>query len=163
MNDFLTVGYIFAVKGLKGEVKIRPLTSKKRFFEGNVLKINPPLEEYVDLTIEKVFISGENYVVKFKEIQTVEEANKTKNHYLEVKKSSLPENTYYSDDLIGLDVYDEKNSKLGKIIEVSSSKAHDILKVKGERIFFLPVTKEFIKKVDIKKGKITIKPIEGII
>lgn len=163
MQDNLAVGYIYAVKGLNGEVKVKPLSSFDRFYKGSKLQINPPLVDRDYLTVEKSIKTKDHFNVKFVDINNSEEANKIKKHYLETSKVPLPEGTFYSDDLIDLNVLSNEKKVLGKVSAIKESKAHDILVVKGKKTFFVPVTKEFIKEIDIDNKVIIINPIEGLI
>lgn len=162
MMEYVAVGYIFSAKGLKGEVKIKPLTKRQRFIKDSVLKISPPVEKFDKLTVEKAYLVKNNFIVKFKEINNFEETEIIKNHYLEVEKTPLPEGMYYTDELIGLNVISADGNILGSVTEIHESKAHDILSVKGNANLEIPVISKYIKKIDIENKRIVVKETEGL-
>ena len=94
--------------------------------------------------------------------------NKYRNFYLKTEKESqedLGEDTYYIVDLIGLDVYSDKNEYLGKIEDVFPTGSNDVYVVKdnlGKQIL-IPAIAEVVKKVDLKNKKMVIKIIPGLI
>lgn len=163
MNELVTIGYIFNTKGLNGEVRVKPLTSKNRFKEGEILFLNPPIERLNKLSVEKAYPHKDNFVVKFNEITNINKAELLKEHYLQAPQEELLEGEFYLDDLFNMSVFDENNQKIGEVTEILENKAHEILHVKGAKEALIPLTKEFIKNIDFKKKRIDIKAIEGLI
>ena len=124
MNKYLELGQIVNVKGLKGEVKVNSFTDDNTKFERipNVfLKQKGNLKEY---SIEKVGYSKNQVIIKFKGVNTVEEAETLRNAYIVVDREifgELPEGVYYIADLLGLDVYTEDGTLLGKVDDIFST------------------------------------------
>ena len=120
MNKYLELGQIVNVKGLKGEVKVNSFTDDNTKFERIpkvFLKRKNDLTEY---EIESVGYHKNQVIIKFKNVNTVEEAETLRNSYIVVDREifgELPEGVYYIADLIGLDVYTESNEYLGKVDE----------------------------------------------
>ena len=167
MNKYLELGQIVNVKGLKGEVKVNSFTDDNTKFERipNVfLKQKGNLKEY---SIEKVGYSKNQVILKFKGVDTVEEAEKIRNSYIVVDREifgELPEGVYYIADLLGLDVYTEDGTLLGKVDDIFSTGANDVYVVKDElgKQRLLPGIDEVIKHIDIESGKIIVNLIEGL-
>ncbi len=167
MNKYLELGQIVNVKGLKGEVKVNPFTEDATKFERIpkvFIKYKETLKEY---EIEKISYSKNQVVIKFKSIDTVEEAEKLRNSYIVVDREifgELPEGVYYIADLIGLDVYTDSNEYLGKVDDIFNTGSNDIYVVKDElgKQILLPGIDEVIKNVDIESGKIIVNLIEGL-
>ena len=117
--------------------------------------------------IEKVSYTKNQVVLKFKDCNSIDEAEALRNTYLLVKKEDLgelPEGVYYLADLIGLDVYTEEDELLGKVDDIYSTGANDIYVVKNEdgKEKLLPGIDEVIKNIDIDSGKITVNLLEGL-
>ena len=161
MNKYLELGQIVNVKGLKGEVKVNSFTDDNKKFERIhkvFIKQKNDLKEY---EIEKVGYSKNQVVIKFKNINTIEEAETLRNSYIVVDREifgKLPEGTYYIADLIGLDVYTESNEHLGKVDDIFSTGSNDVYVVKNElgNEKLLPGIKEVIKKIDLEAEKIIV-------
>ena len=167
MNKYLELGQIVNVKGLKGEVKVNSFTDDNTKFERipNVfLKQKGNLKEY---SIEKVGYSKNQVILKFKGVDSVEEAEKIRNSYIVVDREifgELPEGVYYIADLLGLDVYTEDGTLLGKVDDIFSTGSNDVYVVKDElgKQKLLPGIDEVIKQIDLESGKIIVNLIEGL-
>ena len=167
MNKYLELGQIVNVKGLKGEVKVNSFTDDNTKFERIpkvFLKRKESLKEY---EIENVGYSKNQVIIKFKNVNTVEEAETLRNSYIVVDREifgELPEGVYYIADLIGLDVYTESNEYLGKVDDIFSTGSNDVYAVKDElgKQKLLPGIDEVIKQIDLESGKIIVNLIEGL-
>jgi 16S rRNA processing protein RimM len=167
MNKYLELGQIVNVKGLKGEVKVNSFTDDNTKFERMpkvFIKQKGNLKEY---EIEKVGYNKNQVIIKFKNIDTIEEAEKLRNSYIVVDRDifgDLPEGVYYIADLIGLDVFTESNEYLGKVDDIFSTGSNDVYVVKDElgKQKLLPGIDEVIKIIDIENGKIIVNLIEGL-
>jgi len=167
MNKYLELGQIVNVKGLKGEVKVNSFTDDNTKFERMpkvFIKQKGNLKEY---EIEKVGYNKNQVIIKFKNIDTIEEAEKLRNSYIVVDRDifgDLPEGVYYIADLIGLDVFTESNEYVGKVDDIFSTGSNDVYVVKDElgKQKLLPGIDEVIKIIDIENGKIIVNLIEGL-
>ena len=167
MNKYLELGQIVNVKGLKGEVKVNSFTDDNTKFERIpkvFIKQKQTLKEY---EIEKVGYHKNQVIIKFKNINTVEEAETLRNSYIVVDREifgELSEGVYYIADLIGLDVYTESNEYLGKVDDIFSTGCNDVYVVKDElgKQKLLPGIDEVIKKIDLESNKIIVNLIEGL-
>lgn len=167
MNKYLELGQIVNVKGLKGEVKVNSFTDDNTKFERIpkvFLKRKDTLTEY---EIEKVGYHKNQVIIKFKNVNTVEEAETLRNSYIVVDREifgELPEGVYYIADLIGLDVFTESNEYLGKVDDIFSTGSNDVYVVKDElgKQKLLPGIDEVIKQIDLESGKIIVNLIEGL-
>ena len=167
MNKYLELGQIVNVKGLKGEVKVNSFTDDNTKFERIpkvFLKRKESLKEY---EIENVGYSKNQVIIKFKNVNTVEEAETLRNSYIVVDREifgELPEGVYYIADLIGLDVFTESNEYLGKVDDIFSTGSNDVYVVKDElgKQKLLPGIDEVIKQIDLESGKIIVNLIEGL-
>ena len=167
MKDILEIGQIVNTRGLRGEVKVNSFSQdSKRFEKLDVIYIkeNNELKSY---KIEKVTYNKNQVILKLENINHIDYAEKLRNKYIYVKKSQLedlPEGVYYISDLIGLDVYDEKNNYLGKVDDIFSTKSNDVYVIKNELGVskLLPGTDEVIKNIDLDKKKIVVNLIKGL-
>ncbi len=76
---------------------------------------------------------------------------------LEVPRASLPptaEGEYYTFELIGLEVVEQPDRRLGKVTAVIPGVANDALEVEGRLL--LPLVEACVRSVDLAQGQITI-------
>ena len=168
MKEKLEVGQIVNTFGIKGFVKIYPYVDDISRFD-NLKKVYIKSKKIdKELPIEEVIYHKNMVLIKFKGIETVEEAEKLKNAYVEIDREDaipLEEGEYFIADLLGLDVYIDTGEKLGVLEDIYNTGSSDIYVVKNElgKQFLLPYIDEVIKKIDLENGRITVHLIEGLI
>ena len=167
-KEKLEVGQIVNTFGIKGFVKVYPYVDDISRFD-NLKKVYIKSKKIDhELPIEEVKYHKNMVLIKFKGIETVEEAEKLKNAYIEIDRADaipLEEGQYFIADLLGLDVYLDTGEKLGILEDIYNTGSSDIYVVKNElgKQFLLPYIDEVIKKIDVEEGKITVHIIEGLI
>jgi 16S rRNA processing protein RimM len=158
MKEYMTIGQIINTHGLKGELKVYPLTD-------DISRYRKLKKVYIDNTERKVIwckTQIDKIIMKIEGIDSIEEALKYKNVYLEVKREDavkLPEGRYYISDLLECTVYDTNNEKIGKIFNVIQTPANDVYWIKEEKEILIPALKDIVLNVDIEEKKITIRPV----
>ena len=168
MQEYLEVGQIVNTNGLKGLLKINPLTDDITRFERLKTIFIEHKKELLEFEIESVRYQKKQVLLKLKGIDTIEEAEKYREDYLKInrnKEEKLPEDTYYIVDLIGLDIYTEGGELLGKLDDIFSTGSNDVYVVKnseGKQIL-LPAISDVIKNIDLEQKKIVVNLIEGLL
>ena len=166
--EYIEIGQIVNTNGLKGVVKVNPFTDDISKFEDLKYVYIQLRNELKKVKIEQVRYNKNQVLLKLEGIDSIEEAEKYRNFYLKTEKESqedLGEDTYYIVDLIGLDVYSDKNEYLGKIEDVFPTGSNDVYVVKdnlGKQIL-IPAIADVVKEVDLKNKKMTINLIPGLI
>ena len=125
MKDYLELGQIVNVKGLKGEVKLNSFAEDNTVFERLPKVFLKGKNQWLEKEIEKVTYNKNQVILKFKDCHSIDEAESLRNLYLYVKREDLgelPEGVYYITDLIGLAVYTDQNELLGKVDDIYSSR-----------------------------------------
>lgn len=117
--------------------------------------------------IENVVWQKNEVILKLPNINTPEDASKLRRKTLEIPSSALyklPEWQYYQFDIIGLNVCTTDGTTIGKISEILNC-GNDVYVVKNQnsKDILIPATKDIIKSIDIKDGKLVIEPIEGLL
>lgn len=168
MQKRLEIGQIINTFGIKGEVKVFPLTDDiKRFDDLETVYVKNKKESQL-YNIESIKYHKNFVLIKFKEINTVEQAETLRNSYLEVDREQaipLNEGEYFIADLIGLEVYSDEGKLIGKVDDIYNTGANDIYVVKDDlgKQTLLPGIKDVIKNVDLEKGQIIVHLIPGLI
>ena len=167
MTKYLEIGQIVNTFGIKGMVKVNPFTYDINRFDKLkkvYIKNNNVEKEY---EIEEVKYHKNIVLIKFKEIETVEQANLLRNSYIMINRDEeepLKKGTYYIVDLIGIDVYTENNENLGQLEDIFNTGSNDIYVVRtklGKQIL-LPAISDVIKKIDLENKKMIVHLISGL-
>lgn len=158
MKDFFAVGQIINTHGLKGELKVYPLTDDiKRFRKLKEVYINGAV-----CNVTWCKFQSETLIMKIEGIDSIEEGLKYKNVYMEVKREDavkLPEGRYFIADLIGCTVYDDENVLLGSVENVLQTGSNDVYIVKGKEELLIPALKDIVLSIDLLEQKIVIKAL----
>lgn len=167
--EYLKVAKIIDVVGLKGELKVYTTSSFKniRYKKGNTLLIELDNDNHQSFTIESYRNKEGNIdVIKFKEINSIDEAKKYINKEILTIKSEkdLKKDQYFYSDLVGLKCFNESNKELGVVNEVSEFSLNLSLKVKtsDNKFVYVPFNDYFIKEISLDKKYIIINEIEGL-
>ena len=157
MEDLLVVGQIINTHGLRGEMKVMPLTEDMRRFD---------YLENVILKGKKVKVEGVKYfkdkvILKLEGINSIEEAEKLKRTYLEIEREDaieLEEDEYFIVDLVGCTVVDTEGFEYGKIKDVIQTPSNDVYWVQGKKEVLVPVLKDIVLDINMDEKLITIRP-----
>ncbi|HEY5560178.1 MAG TPA: ribosome maturation factor RimM [Clostridiaceae bacterium] len=158
MTEYLTVGQIVNTHGLKGEVKVYPLTDDiKRFRKLKNVYINGTLIDIIWCKIQT-----ETVILKLDGIDNLESALNLKSSYLDIKRSDaiiLPEDRHFITDLVGCKVFDEEGIFIGTLLDIIKTGSNDVYVVKDEVEILIPALKSIVKNIDIIKQEIVITPL----
>lgn len=170
MKEKLThfkVGQIVNTQGLKGEVRVYPLTDDiDRFDELETFYLGKDLE--TKWVVEKVRYKGNMVIMKIKGIDTVEEAQKLREKFMYVSREEsreLEEGEYFIADMIGMDVVTVDGEHVGTLKEVLQYAANDVYVIKGkeDQEYLIPAVMKFVPTIDMKDRKMIIDPIKGML
>lgn len=168
MEEYLEIGKIVNTSGLKGLLKVMPLTDDITRFEDLETIYIQIGKDLVEKKIEDVRYIKNMVLLKLEGIDNIDEAEKYKNLYIKINKKDaieLPEDSYLIVDIVKCDVYTEEGELLGKMIDVLDTGSNDVYVVKNSegKEILLPAIKEVIKSVDISNKKIIVKLMDGLI
>ena len=167
MEDLLQVGVITGTHGLKGEVKVFPMTDdKERFLDLEEVLLDTG-DELLELKVEYCKFFKKFVFVKFEGLDDINEVEKYKRCPLLVTRDNaveLEEDEYFVADLLGLTIIDDSGVTIGKlenVIETGANDVYEVLTEDGGRIL-LPAIKECILDVDMEEGIILVHLMKGL-
>ncbi|MBO5288056.1 MAG: 16S rRNA processing protein RimM [Spirochaetales bacterium] len=167
MNDKIKVGFIRKAHGLKGEVKILPLTDdSRRFKKIKKLFLENSNESLIEYEVESVRIASDEVILKFKNVNDKDAADLLRGIFIYINREdaiSLNDWEFYTQDLIGLSVY-YKEENIGKVTDVLNTGANDNLEIllnKNSKHIYYPFVRTFIDNVDLEKGYLFVNQYEG--
>lgn len=164
MKQFLEIGKIVSVFGIKGEVKVQPWCDSGEFlceFDTLYRKSGDPVE------IESSRVAKNVVVMKIKGVDTVEDAQKMRNHilYMDRNDVELEEDSYFVQDLMGLEVVDaDSGERYGRLTDVSETGANDVYHVETDdgKVLLVPAIADVVVETDIEGGVMKIRPLDGL-
>ena len=198
-KEYFHVGVVSGAHALKGEMRVFPTTDDpERFVKGLKLyakkdgpqggsrgeggrqegvrsqgegrghghRVNSAVTE---LCVEQARAGGKFVLVKCKEVNSVEEAEKLKGADLFVSREDaipLEEGEYFVADLIGLSIEDEDGREIGTLKDVISAPANDVYvmqHLERDKEVLLPAIKQCILNVDMERRVMTVHLLDGLL
>lgn len=163
----ITIGKAAKPFGVKGEMKIEPMTDFPERFKdlGRVYLVSPAGKEIV-CEVKSVRYAGEALLIVFEGYDSPEKARALNGWFVKVPREEvvpLPEGRYYRYELIGMEVLSEGGEKLGAIVDIFETGSNDVYVMKrGSQEVYLPATKEVIKRIDRKAKQMVIHLMDGL-
>ncbi len=168
-QDYLEVGIVINTFGVKGEVKVMPLTdTPDQLTELKVVYLAKPGGAVKEFEVRKIRTHKKWVILRLKGIDDRDTAGSLKDYNLYVQKEALgelAEDTYYEKDLHGVEVYNTKDEFLGVISDILKTPANDVYEIRAEGggEILIPAIKDVIKNIDLAANKMIIDPLQGLI
>ncbi len=156
MQQTLKIGIIVKPQGIKGEVKIQPLTDDINRFN----KLKEVIIDQKTYKVLKATIGGGVVFLSLSGITDRNTAETMRGKVLHVTRENavpLEEGRYFIADIIGCVVKTDLGETIGEIIDVTSART-DIFTVKCEsgRIMRFPFLKDLVQSVEIGEKLVTV-------
>lgn len=165
--DLFVFGEIVKTRGLRGCVKVLSfLESLERLKEIDFVYLESNSGQKSRYEIKKINHSGRFLFFELKGISTVDAAQALVGSKLLFPRDlleALPEDEYYWQDIIGLDVYTPEGRHLGRIESIFPTGSNDVYVCRGdEGEILIPAIADAVLRIDILERKITVKILEGL-
>lgn len=168
MEEILQVGVVTTTHGVRGEVKVFPTTDDASRFKKLKEVLLDTGRERISLEIEEVKFFKQMAILKFRGVDTLDDAAKYRQASLYVTRENavkLKKDEYFIADLIGADVYDESDSLIGSLEDVMTTGANDVyvIRMTDGRELLLPAIRQCVLDVDVEQGRIKVHVLEGLL
>lgn len=169
MKDFFEVGIVTSTHGLKGEVKVFTTSEDPdRFDHLKEVFLLERDDQVQKLVIERVGFFKNQAIVKFKDKDHIEDAQRLCGRHLFIPRSEalpLHKNELYIPDLMGCRVYLEDDTFLGTLKDVLVTGAHDIYVVSRENAkdVLIPAIDVFIRQIDADADRMVVRLPDGLL
>ncbi|MDF2672789.1 MAG: rimM [Clostridiales bacterium] len=168
MLNYLRLGQIINTHGVRGEIKVFPLTDNINRFGKLKVVYMKQADEFKAYKVEGVKYLKNLVILKLENINEMNEAVKLIDSYLYIDRENavkLSKDTYFIADLIGMEVYTLSDEKLGSITMVFPTGSNDVYEIKKDdgKTFLIPAIKDVVKEVDLEKRKMRIELLEGLL
>lgn len=156
---YITIGEVVKAQGIKGEIKVKPLTDDiNRYY-----KLKQVYIKGLSYDIKSLRIDGANVFLSLSGVVDRNRAESLVGCEVQIDRVhavDLPENTYFIADMIGCDVFLTDGKFLGKVSYIYQNGAADVYELKGERDLMFPFLNALVESVDIGYKKIVLKADE---
>ena len=157
-DNLIAVARISTPHGVRGEVRLFPLTDFPRRFEHTESLL---LADGKRLFLESARLHRDVVLAKFRGMDTPEVWLPLRHLELYVTEDALmplPPGQYYIHQIVGLAVFDADGTALGTVTVVLQTGSNDVYVVKtmDEGELLLPAIESVVHAIDVSKGRITV-------
>ena len=157
-TNLIEIGCFVGVHGIKGEVKLKSFTEiPENIFSFNEIFIQSsenPIKFELIRKLKQIF------VCKIENVETRTDAENFKGLKLFISRKSLPklsDKEFYHSDLLNFAVYNLNKENFDNVISLEDFGAGLLVEVnKNNKTFYLPMGKNFLKKIDYKDKQIIL-------
>jgi 16S rRNA processing protein RimM len=166
--NLYVVGKIVGCFGLKGDLKIQPMThSTERLKKLRTVFLGVSADETAPYDVEQLKLKQGLPLIKFSNVSDRTSAEPLVGKFIYVSEEDLarpPQGSYFTHDIIGCEVRTTDGRFLGTVEEIYNYPAQDVWVVRnGMAEYMIPAVKEFIATVDLKQRTIVVNAIDGLI
>ncbi len=160
LAQWLRIGIITKPQGVKGELKVQPLTDDPaRFLALNQVFLETPGGYQPRRVLSaRTDPAGAAYL-RLEGVDSRNGAEPLRGLYLCVDRDHavpLAEDTYFICDLVGCTVYDLNGVARGELVEVLQPPAQDVYVVRGDREWLVPAVAAFVRSVDVQARRVVV-------
>ena len=166
----VAVGEVLRPWGLRGELRVRPLTDRpaERFQRlRRCVLWEPEVDRREDVQIADCRFDGDELFVRMEGVSSPEEAKRFSGRFLAVAQEDAlpaPEGHFYPWEMTGAVVETREGRRVGEFVGVEDHAAQPLWIVAHEgRELLVPAVPEIVVDVNVKERRIVIDPPEGLL
>ncbi len=167
-RDLVAIGKLVKAFGIQGHLVVLPMTDAlKRFRRLSDVFIGTDAAVAVEQHVERAIVEQRGVRLKIAGVNDRTAAEQLVGAILFVEERHsvrLPKGRYFIHQIVGMAVVDETRGPVGTVRDVLKLPAHDVYVVAyRDKEYMIPAVKEFIRRIDVPAGQITVRLIEGMI
>lgn len=166
--DAVLVGEVVKAHGIRGEVAVWALSENPaRFQVGARLQVGADAASAVEMVVEQCRSQPpDRLLVRFAGVLDRSQAEALRGARIfapPLDLPDLPEDSFWEQDLLGLQVVDTAGTRLGEVTAVLSRAEQDLWQVATPNgPVLLPATKAIVVRVDLAARTLTVDPPAGL-
>ena len=168
--ELVAVGEVLKPYGLRGEIKVRPMTDQPRERFKRLAECflwEPESGRREPCRIASCRFEGETVLVRLEGVDSPEAARPFAGRLLAVERDQVlpaPPGRFYPWQMAGAAVETRDGRAVGRFARVESGGAQEIWVVSdGEREHLIPAVPEIVVEVNVAERRIVIDPPEGLL
>jgi len=166
-NNFLLIGKIVSVHGLKGTVKVSSYAESLSVFKpGDLILVRDSKNRDKTYVIQWVKPHTKTILLSLKGVNDWNMAKALVGSGLFIEKRKLPEpenGSYYWSDIIGLSVYSIDGKYMGRVESIIHTGSNDVYVLKnGDKETLVPAIKSVVLEINPKQKIMRVDLPEGL-
>jgi 16S rRNA processing protein RimM len=163
---YLAVGFLRRPHGLRGDLLLDVLTDfPERLSPGTMLFVG---DDHTPLKITRRRPHNDGLILGFEGVKNPEDAARYRSKMVFVSaegRPPLPEGEYYHHQIIGLEVFDETERRLGVVTEILETGANDVYVIQnpdGKEIL-IPALKQVLLDINLEQKRMKVHLLPGLL
>ena len=156
MTEYLRIGVVLKPQGIRGELKVLPLTDDpRRFTQLKEVYLEGKEGGYEKRALLSASVREDAVYCTISGVEDRDAAEALRDRAHAVK---LPKGRYFVCDVIGCGVWNSRGEQLGTLEDVFETGANDVYAIRrpdGKRIL-VPALKKLLTLVDVEQGRIVL-------
>lgn len=167
-SEWFAVGVIVAVHGLRGDVKVRPLTADSDALVSatRLLLVDRKGHQLPVVPLRVVAHKG-NHLLRLRDMEHIDAVEGLVGREVRMRYEDLPEladGEHYWHQLQGLRVIDRRRGELGQLDDLLATGGHDVYVVNGRfGEVLIPAVGRFVLDIDLDAGVMSVDLPEGLV
>lgn len=167
MFNLVEIGKVVKSSGLKGRIKVASFCESSELVESlEEVLLGRKSDNTTLFSVKNIVIKRNFILLDLHGVTTRDISDALIGCYIFVpsdRLKDLPEGEYYWHDIVGLEVITEEGRNLGRIESIVPTGSNDVyVCTGGEREILLPAIADVIKKIDVEKGTMVVRLLEGL-
>jgi 16S rRNA processing protein RimM len=158
-SKLVTMGRVVAAVGIRGEVRVKTFTEDPQGLAGYPRWVVKTKQGWREMPLEGFGVRPNGSVAKLAGCDDRDAAELLRGSEIAIPREEFgaeEEGEIYAVDLIGFEVLDEVEGKLGLVDSFVETGAASVIVVKGVRERLIPFVDDFVKAVDRDARRITV-------
>ena len=158
-DEFVVMGRVLAPYGVRGWISVQPLTEALDGLLGYECWWLGQGCDWHERRLLEGRVHRNALVARMDGLGDRNDAAALRGWQVAVPRSKLPPppaGQYYWTDLVGLCVENCQGEDLGKVAEIFSTGANDVVVVRGERDRLIPLIESVIVKVELERSRLVV-------
>lgn len=165
--EFLEIGKIVKPHGLKGRMKVLSyVTSDGLLTAIDHIYIRRSEDNWERFMLKSLQMKGPCFYLELAGVESIEKVQELVGQTIFAAAEDwapLPEGEFYWQELIGLQVLTEEGNALGRLQRIFPTGSNDVFVCgEGKDEIFLPAIEEVVRKIDVERGTVTVRLLEGL-
>lgn len=170
MNEYLIIGKCIGAHGVKGEVKVFPITDDVRRFRAlkkcYLLDAKEKLIRDVEVISNRVV--NDRVLLQIDGVTDRDQAGNLNGYFVAVHRldaRKLEPGRYFISDMIGCVIIDKDLGELGTVFDILQTGANDVIAVKrsGKPDLYIPYLHSIVTAVDVLSKTINVTLPDGLL
>jgi len=144
----MAIGQVGKPHGIKGEVKVLPLTDDIRRFR----RLTYVIIKGIEYKVEFVKLQADRAILKLEGFDAPEPLAALRDQYVEVRQEDAvkkKKDEFFIDELRGMQVFDTEGQDLGLIYDVIQTGSNDVYWIQKPQQLLIPAMKTIVVSIDV--------------